>query len=204
MPRLSLGLRYRIAQKWPRGCPRTNKVCVGQPSSLSPAPSPLEAFFAKTQKAGEPGRCCPGPHGLPTFLLAEEGGFEPPIGTFVPYNGLANRRLQPLGHPSIGLWGLGCLPETANDTLAQNQTFETPSVLSGGGRGIRTPGRLAPTTVFKTAAFNHSAIPPNQSALLLWDGETGLSSKSYRTERICRTRRVPNTKHTAAIRKSTV
>ncbi len=35
------------------------------------------------------------------FYLAEEGGFEPPIGTFVPYNGLANRRLQPLGHPSI-------------------------------------------------------------------------------------------------------
>ena len=31
---------------------------------------------------------------------------------------------------------------------------------SGGGRGIRTPERVAPLTVFKTAAFNHSAIPP--------------------------------------------
>ena len=30
----------------------------------------------------------------------------------------------------------------------------------GGGRGIRTPGPLARTTVFKTAAFDHSAIPP--------------------------------------------
>jgi hypothetical protein len=30
----------------------------------------------------------------------------------------------------------------------------------GGGRGIRTPGRLAPTTVFKTVAINRSAIPP--------------------------------------------
>src|SRR6266853_1118726 len=31
---------------------------------------------------------------------------------------------------------------------------------NGGGRGIRTPGRVSPSTVFKTAAFNHSAIPP--------------------------------------------
>ncbi len=30
---------------------------------------------------------------------AERGGFEPPIECY-PYNGLANRRLQPLGHLS--------------------------------------------------------------------------------------------------------
>ncbi len=30
----------------------------------------------------------------------------------------------------------------------------------GGGRGIRTPETLTGLTVFKTAAFNHSAIPP--------------------------------------------
>ena len=30
----------------------------------------------------------------------------------------------------------------------------------GGGRGIRTPERLTPLTVFKTAGFNHSPIPP--------------------------------------------
>jgi hypothetical protein len=30
----------------------------------------------------------------------------------------------------------------------------------GGGRGIRTPGRVSPSTVFKTAGFNHSPIPP--------------------------------------------
>ena len=34
---------------------------------------------------------------------------------------------------------------------------------NGGGRGIRTPERVAPLTVFKTAAFNHSAIPPLSS-----------------------------------------
>ena len=30
----------------------------------------------------------------------------------------------------------------------------------GGGRGIRTPDTLSSTAVFKTAAINHSAIPP--------------------------------------------
>src|SRR5436189_875165 len=34
------------------------------------------------------------------------------------------------------------------------------SMSSGGGRGIRTPVRVAPQTVFKTAGFNHSPIPP--------------------------------------------
>ena len=29
-----------------------------------------------------------------------------------------------------------------------------------GGRGIRTPGDREASTVFKTAAFDHSAIPP--------------------------------------------
>ena len=33
--------------------------------------------------------------------MAEEMGFEPTI-RISPYNGLANRRLQPLGHPSAG------------------------------------------------------------------------------------------------------
>jgi hypothetical protein len=31
---------------------------------------------------------------------------------------------------------------------------------NGGGRGIRTPERVSPLTVFKTAGFNHSPIPP--------------------------------------------
>ena len=33
--------------------------------------------------------------------MAEKGGFEPPI-RFNPYTGLANQRLQPLGHLSTG------------------------------------------------------------------------------------------------------
>src|SRR5690606_2054506 len=34
---------------------------------------------------------------------------------------------------------------------------------SGGGPGIRTPGGRKSSAVFKTAAFNHSASPPNCS-----------------------------------------
>ena len=34
------------------------------------------------------------------------------------------------------------------------------SSVIGGGRGIRTPETLSGSTVFKTAAINHSAIPP--------------------------------------------
>jgi hypothetical protein len=37
--------------------------------------------------------------------------------------------------------------------------------LSGGGRGIRTPGTVARTTVFETAPFNHSGIPPRVEVL---------------------------------------
>jgi hypothetical protein len=44
--------------------------------------------------------------------------------------------------------------------------------LSGGGRGIRTPGTLSGTTVFKTARFNRSRIPPGK----LQHSLTGLNS----------------------------
>ena len=53
-------------------------------------------------------------------------------------------------------------------------------VCSGGGRGIRTPGDLAASAVFKTAAIVHSAIPPIQypahaahGCLRILDGERG-------------------------------
>ena len=39
------------------------------------------------------------------------------------------------------------------------------SRLNGGGRGIRTPGTLSGTTVFKTVCFNHSHIPPSATAV---------------------------------------
>ena len=33
----------------------------------------------------------------------------------------------------------------------------------GGGRGIRTPGTISRTSVFKTDCFNHSHIPPHKT-----------------------------------------
>ena len=38
--------------------------------------------------------------------------------------------------------------------------------VNGGGGGIRTHGRLSPTSVFKTGAFNHSATPPTTMEVL--------------------------------------
>jgi hypothetical protein len=33
---------------------------------------------------------------------------------------------------------------------------------NGGGRGIRTPGTVTGSVVFKTTAIDHSAIPPHR------------------------------------------
>ena len=40
--------------------------------------------------------------------------------------------------------------------------------VGGGGGGIRTHGRLSPTSVFKTGAFNHSATPPTRHGVFLF------------------------------------
>ena len=44
----------------------------------------------------------------------------------------------------------------------QSGYFDT--LKSGGGGEIRTLGRLSPSLVFKTSAFNHSATPPQHGA----------------------------------------
>ena len=54
--------------------------------------------------------------------------------------------LLPLEAPEI------CLDRSSN-------IREKSAVACGGGRGIRTPGAINPA-VFKTAAIDHSAIPP--------------------------------------------
>ena len=45
----------------------------------------------------------------------------------------------------------------------KHTTSTNGRVKSGGGRGIRTPGTLSGTAVFKTAAIDHSAIPPRRA-----------------------------------------
>src|SRR5439155_26821144 len=39
--------------------------------------------------------------------------------------------------------------------------YSMNSKMDGGGGGIRTPGGREPSTVFKTAAIDHSATPPS-------------------------------------------
>ncbi len=68
--------------------------------------------------------------------LAEREGFEPSV-EVSPYTRLAGERLQP-ARPS--------LRDSALNVLAEGVGFEPTSRLR--------------ETVFKTAAFNHSAIPP--------------------------------------------
>ena len=52
-------------------------------------------------------------------------------------------------------------PEWKNNK--HRQQWENTLMPYGGGGGIRTHGRLSPTSVFKTGAFNHSATPPTPS-----------------------------------------
>ena len=61
---------------------------------------------------------------------------------------------------SSDCWGLG--GTFASGAVVRQQFASTgiAGTVDGGGRGIRTPGTLPGTTVFKTAALNHSAIPP--------------------------------------------
>ena len=46
--------------------------------------------------------------------MAETGGFDPPI-RCDPYNGFANRRLQPLGHVSGNATSVSAMPSTVKD-----------------------------------------------------------------------------------------
>ncbi len=57
------------------------------------------------------------------------------------------------------LWNTGA----TIDALLKQQRADPgrPVRLLCGGGGIRTPGRLSPTSVFKTDAFNRSATPPD-------------------------------------------
>jgi hypothetical protein len=56
----------------------------------------------------------------------------------------------------IAVWGLSC---TISKALGPRVTVR----VAGGGRGIRTPGTVSGTVVFKTTRFNRSRIPPHCS-----------------------------------------
>jgi integrase len=56
--------------------------------------------------------------------------------------------------------GVGCAPESSPESSQQLLVEEDDSCYLSGGEGIRTPGTVPGTAVFKTAALNHSATPP--------------------------------------------
>ena len=70
--------------------------------------------------------------------MAEREGFEPSM-ELSPHTRLAGERLQP-ARPSLRI------------------SYEFKMVAEGVGF---EPTEVLPSTVFKTAAFDHSAIPPN-------------------------------------------
>jgi hypothetical protein len=79
----------------------------------------------------------------------------------------------------LGPWGIW--PAV---TVGENQKRYKNNALyhkNGGGRGIRTPGAREGSTVFKTAAFNHSAIPP---ATGISDTALGFASPLLRMPRL--------------------
>ena len=96
---------------------------------------------------------------------------------------LANRYLKPLGHLSeiVAIHDLQPRPDcrlklqrcrliTLHGRCYLPGKFSTFPISSvGGERGIRTPGGCYTPTIFKTAAFNHSATSPNHKVhLLIW------------------------------------
>ena len=121
--------------------------------------------------------------------LAEPGSNPPGCGT-LPANPNPYRRLQRQGllvplqavpgaeWPRVGTSGVASSythynPEGEQSTrricrLVRKKIMGGPTENYGGGRGIRTPERLSTLTVFKTAGFNHSPIPPQQVTSFLF------------------------------------
>jgi hypothetical protein len=66
---------------------------------------------------------------------------------------------QPQGGPSLRYSRAEA--EGAKTSLKSQLQAVTSTTRLGGGGGIRTPGGVSPTAVFKTAAIDHSATPPH-------------------------------------------
>lgn len=64
--------------------------------------------------------------------------------------------------PLVGATGFE--PATSATPLQRATKLRHAPIVSGGGTGIRTLEGLSPLPVFKTGAFNRSAIPPAHGA----------------------------------------
>lgn len=83
-----------------------------------------------------------------------------PVGPYTCSHLIAHRRAKPSGGP-IAQCFVGLI--VGEFRIAPKYPLYSKAV--GGGGGIRTPGRRKPSTVFKTAAFDHSATPPSPARL---------------------------------------
>src|ERR1035441_9320790 len=86
----------------------------------------------------------------------------------------ALRRKEPLNLTSESRGTLSPSPVSARNTpncghfwrfSEESRRVSLHLRLAGGGRGIRTPGTLSSTAVFKTACFNRSHIPPHEESV---------------------------------------
>src|SRR5882762_1716488 len=80
------------------------------------------------------------------------------------------------GQPLAGGQALPSTIFASRRRAVKNINFEE----DGGGRGIRTPGTLSGTAVFKTACFNRSHIPP-QSILSVRERQAGVAAVAPRS-----------------------
>ena len=80
-------------------------------------------------------------------FMAEREGFEPSV-ELSPHTRLAGERLQP-ARPSLQKFFQNFYIKLLRNFMAEGVGFEPTEALT--------------STVFKTAAFDHSAIPPNRN-----------------------------------------
>ena len=74
--------------------------------------------------------------------------------------------------PTLPAWEAGALPLSYRRACGRRL-----SKIHGGRGGIRTHGRLAPTTVFKTAALDLSATRPRGAYYTIIFGATATASR---------------------------
>ena len=74
--------------------------------------------------------------------------------------------------PTLPAWEAGALPLSYRRACGRHL-----SKIHGGRGGIRTHGRLAPTTVFKTAALDLSATRPRGAYYTIIFGATATASR---------------------------
>ena len=79
-------------------------------------------------------------------------------------------KLPRISHPTIALFCI-YLHGSKNKKPCKSISLQGSALdchQKSGGRGIRTPGPVTRTTVFKTAAFDRSAIPPGRKSNIIF------------------------------------